>query len=150
MNIEKVIVLLSIIVIYLIVLNLVSKSNETFSQLDICDFDSPDPSQFCKSIQKGCTDLIHDGKTISKNINDNCTTLPTNTKDLINTAINCDDASNKKIMNEYVQKEVCSQIKNFPVPAPEPEVLPPASFVPFEPEITVLAYDGNEDIYAPF
>jgi len=123
MDLEKVIVLLSIIIVYLILLKIYNNFDEEFSQIDICDFDSPDPSQFCKSIKKGCTDLINDNNTINKNIADNCTTLPTNTKDLIDVAINCDDATNKKIMNEYVQKEVCSQIKNFPIPPPESEIL---------------------------
>jgi hypothetical protein len=97
-------------------------SNEPFNQIDICDYDSPDPSQFCKSIKKGCNDLIDENKKIEKNINDNCTTLPTNVKDLIDVAINCSDATDKQIMNNYVKKEVCSQIKNFPKNSPSTDV----------------------------
>jgi len=93
--------------------------NEKFDQIDICDYDSPDPSIFCKSIQKGCTDLLHNNIDLNKNIDDNCKTLPTNTRDMINTAINCNDTADKLIMNGYVQKEVCSQIKNFPAILPE-------------------------------
>ena len=62
---------------------------------------------------------------IDKNLNDNCTTLPTNSKDLIDVAINCSDATDKKIMNNYVKKEVCSQIKNFPKELDSPKISTP-------------------------
>ena len=159
MDLEKVIVLLSIIVIFLVIFNMFNKYDEQFDQVDICDFDSPDPSQFCKSIKKGCTDLINENDTINKNIVENCTTLPTNSKDLIDVAINCDDATNKKIMNEYVQKEVCSQIKNFPSPTPESEIFPPASFVASNyvnennlviSESNFLPFDNNTSNFAEF
>jgi hypothetical protein len=74
--------------------------------------------------------LKHENIDLNKNINDNCTTLPTNTKDLINSAITCNDEVNKLIMNDYVQKEVCSQIKNFPDVLPEQELLPPSNLIP--------------------
>ena len=45
-------------------------------------------SAFCKSIKKGCTHLMHEHENLNTEINNNCTNLPTNTKDLINTAIN--------------------------------------------------------------
>ena len=66
MNLEKIIVLLCIIIIFLIIYKNIYM-NEKFEQIDICDYDSPDPSMFCKSIQKGCTDLIYDN--IDLNIN---------------------------------------------------------------------------------
>jgi len=158
MDLEKLIVLLVIVVVFLIIFVMYKKHNEKFDQVDICDFNSPDPSQFCKSIKKGCTDLIHDNNVISKDITDNCTKLPTNQKDLIDVAINCDDATNKKIMNEYVQKEVCSQIKNFPTPPPEPEILSPSSIMPYNSNIdnpiiadsAFLPFDSNESMYATF
>jgi hypothetical protein len=116
---DNIIIILSSIVVMLVVYRLFI-CKEEFKQIDICDYNSPDPNEFCKSIQKGCSDLITDNKNLNTNIKDNCTTLPTDTKDIINTAIGCNDTVNKIIMNNYVQKEVCSQIKNFP------EVLPPS------------------------
>jgi len=158
MDLEKLIVLLSIVVVFLVIFNIYYKNSEKFDQIDICDFDSPDPSQFCKSIKKGCTDLIYDNNVINKNITDNCTKLPTNQRDLIDVAINCDDATNKKIMNEYVQKEVCSQIKNFPTTPPQPELLAPSSIMPYKSnnnnlvvaDSVFLPFDSNETSYATF
>jgi len=117
MKLEQIIVLLCIIIVFLIIYKNIYM-NEKFDQIDICDYDSPDPSMFCKSIQKGCTDLLHNNIDLNKNIDNNCKTLPTDTKDMINTAINCNDTTDKLIMNGYVQKEVCSQIKNFPANLP--------------------------------
>jgi hypothetical protein len=127
MDIEKVIILLSLVAVLLVIYKMILTS-ETFDQIDMCDYDSPDPSAFCKSIKKGCTHLMHEQENLNNQINDNCTNLPTNTKDLINTAINCDDNVNKLVMNKYVQNEVCSQIKNFPTDLPPEEVLSPSSF----------------------
>ena len=107
-------------------------SKENFNQIDICDYNSPDPNQFCKSIQEGCTELVHKNTNLNNNIKDNCTTLPTDTKDMIDTAINCNDTVNKIIMNTYVQKEVCSQIKNFPETVPPEVVLPPSTYKPLD------------------
>jgi hypothetical protein len=112
-NYENVIVILSIIAVSLIIYRLII-STESFEQVDICDYNSPDPNEFCQSIQKGCSELIHENKNLNQNIKDHCSTLPKETKDMINTAIECNDTSNKLIMNNYVQKEVCSQIKNLP------------------------------------
>ena len=117
MNLEKIIVLLCIIIIFLVVYKNIYM-NERFEQIDICDYDSPDPSMFCKSIQKGCTDLMHNNIDLNKNIDTNCAKLPTDTRDMINTAINCDNMTDKVVMNNYVQTEVCSQIKNFPATLP--------------------------------
>ena len=89
-------------------------SKEDFGQVDICDYNSPDPNDFCKSIQKGCANLITENNSLNTNINNKCTELPTETKEMINVAINCSDDVNKLIMNNYVQKEICTQIKNFP------------------------------------
>jgi hypothetical protein len=130
MDIQKVIILLSLVTVLLIIYKMILTS-ETFDQIDICDYDSPDPSAFCKSIKKGCTHLMHEHEKLNTQINNNCTTLPTNTKDLINTAINCDDNVNKLVMNKYVQKEVCSQIKNFPDNLPPEEQLTPSTITPF-------------------
>ena len=102
--------------------------NESFEQIDICDYDSPDPSIFCKSIQKGCTELMYNNIDLNKNIDTNCTTLPTDTRDMINTAINCNNMTDKVVMNNYVQNEVCSQIKNIP------DILPPRD----EPTISLV------------
>jgi hypothetical protein len=128
MDIQKVIILLSLVAVLLVIYKMIL-NHETFDQIDICDYDSPDPSAFCKSIKKGCTHLMHEQKNLNTQINDNCTNLPTDTKDLINTAINCDNNVNKLVMNKYVQKEVCSQIKNFPTNLPPEEQLAPSSFV---------------------
>jgi hypothetical protein len=113
MDNQKIIILLSLLVVLLVTYKMIL-SYESFEQLDICDYDSPNPSSVCKGIKKGCTHLIKENSELNKNINDNCTMLPTDTRDLINTAINCDNTVNKLIMNKYVQKEVCSQIINFP------------------------------------
>jgi hypothetical protein len=113
MDINNLIVILSIIAIILIIYRILL-STEDFDQNEICDYNSLEPSDFCKSIQKGCTDLINENNNLNNNIDTNCTTLPTDTKDMIDTAITCSDTVNKVIMNNYVQKEVCSQIKNFP------------------------------------
>jgi hypothetical protein len=130
MELEKVITLLSLIAVLLIIYKMIL-SNETFDQIDICDYDSPDPSNFCKSIKKGCTHLKHEQENLNNTINNNCTNLPTNTRELINVAINCDDNVNKLVMNKYVQKEVCSQIKNFPDTLPSEEKLTPSTYTDF-------------------
>jgi uncharacterized CHY-type Zn-finger protein len=110
---DNIIVILSTIVIILIMYRLLI-SKEYYSDIDICDYNSPNPNEFCKSIQQGCSDLILDNKNLNLNIKQNCSELPTDTKDMIDTAIVCNDTANKLIMNNYVRKEVCSQIKNFP------------------------------------
>ena len=125
MELEKVIVLLSIIVVILYTYRILI-STENFNQIDICDYDSPDPNDFCKSIQKGCTDLIYENKDLNNTVDKNCTTLPTDTRDIIDTAIVCNDTVNKIIMNNYVQKEVCSQIKNYPSEVPPKEIITPS------------------------
>lgn len=113
MDTQKLITLLSIVAILLIIYRILM-FKEDFGQIDICDYNSPDPNDFCKSIQKGCTDLISENNNLNTIINDNCTTLPTDTRDVIDAAITCNDNVNKLIMNNYVQKEVCTQIKNYP------------------------------------
>jgi len=113
METEKIITLLSIVAVLLIIYRILM-SKEDFDQIDICDYNSPDPNDFCKSIQKGCANLITENNTLNTNINNKCTELPTETKEMINTAINCSEDVNKLIMNNYVQKEICTQIKNFP------------------------------------
>lgn len=130
MEIQKVIILLSLVAVLLVIYKMIL-SCETFDQIDICDYDSPDPSAFCKSIKKGCTHLMHEHENLNTQINNNCTNLPTNTKDLINTAINCDNNVNKLVMNKYVQKEVCSQIKNFPTNLPPEEILEPVTYTEY-------------------
>ena len=144
MDIQKVIILLSLVAVLLVIYKMILTS-ETFDQIDICDYDSPDPSAFCKSIKKGCTNLMHEHKKLDTQINNNCTKLPTNTRDLINTAINCDDNVNKLVMNKYVQKEVCSQIKNFPDNLPPEEELTPSSITPYPSimEDTTYYINGN-------
>ena len=124
-NYENIIVILSIIAVSLVIYRMMMNT-EKFEQVDICDYNSPDPNEFCQSIQKGCSDLIYENKNLNQNIKDNCEELPENTKDMINTAIVCNDTSNKLIMNNYVQKEVCSQIKNFPDVIPPTQVLTPS------------------------
>jgi hypothetical protein len=116
-NYNNIIVILSGVAIILILYRIFILK-EDFSQVDICDYNSPDPNEFCKSIQKGCTDLITENKNLNTNIKENCETLPTDTKDMINAAIVCNDTVNKIVMNNYVQSEVCSQIKNFPEELP--------------------------------
>jgi hypothetical protein len=117
LNYDNIIVILAGIAI-LLVLYRIFILKEDFNQIDICDYNSPDPNEFCKSIQKGCSDLITENKNLNTNIEENCTTLPTDTKDMINAAIVCNDTVNKIVMNNYVQSEVCSQIKNFPEELP--------------------------------
>jgi len=131
MNLEKIIVLLCIIIIFLIVYKNIYM-NERFEQIDICDYDSPDPSMFCKSIQKGCTDLMHNNIDLNKNIDTNCTKLPTDTREMINTAINCNNMTDKVVMNNYVKTEICSQIKNFPSTLPPKEEPIITNVVPIE------------------
>jgi len=130
MDLQKLNILLALIIVCLIIYKRIM-SNETFDQLDICDYDSPDPSRFCKSIKKGCTHLKHEQNNLNEQLNNNCTNLPTNPRDLINTAINCDDNVNKLLMNKYVEKEVCSQIKNFPDILPQEEIIPPSTYSDF-------------------
>lgn len=113
METEKIITLLSIVALLLIIYRILI-TKESFDQVEICDYNSPDPNDFCKSIQKGCTNLINENNTLNNNINTNCATLPTDTRDVIDVAVSCSDDVNKLIMNNYVQKEVCSQIKNLP------------------------------------
>jgi hypothetical protein len=122
---ENLIVMLSAVALMLIIYRLVI-FKENF-EVDICDYNSPDPTEFCQSIQKGCSELIYENKNLNQNIKENCTTLPTETKDVINTAIVCNDTTNKLIMNNYVQKEICSQIKNYPENPPETEILTPST-----------------------
>jgi hypothetical protein len=124
-NYENIIVILSIIAVSLVIYRMMMNA-EKFEQVDICDYNSPDPNEFCQSIQKGCSDLIYENKNLNQNMKDNCNELPKDTKDMIDTAIVCNDTSNKLIMNNYVQKEVCSQIKNFPEVTPPTDVLTPS------------------------
>jgi len=123
-NYSNIIILLSTVVVILVGYRLLI-TKENF-EVDICDYNSPDPNAFCQSIQKGCADLIYENKNLNENMKDNCTTLPKDTKDMIDAAIVCNDTSNKLIMNNYVQKEICSQIKNYPIhDPPVTEVLKP-------------------------
>ena len=79
---------------------------------------------------------------------------------MINTAIVCDDTANKLIMNNYVQKEVCGQIKNFPETLPPVEVLTKSTnllleesneYKPVQPEPSYKPLDFAENQkYAPF
>jgi hypothetical protein len=147
METEKLITLLSIVAILLIIYRILI-TNEDFEQVDICDYNSPNPNDFCKSIQKGCTDLIAENNSLNDKINTNCTKLPTDTRDMIDTAITCDNDVNKLIMNNYVKTEVCSQIKNFNEAVP--------SISPIN-KIITPDVSGNEEIilnsqkgYAPF
>jgi len=160
MNNQKIIILLSLIIVLLITYRMIL-SYESFEQLDICDYDSPNPSSTCKSIKKGCTHLVHENKELNKNIDKNCTVLPTDSRDLINTAINCDDTVNKLIMNKYVQKEVCSQIINFPTEEKsklspsvisndlQDEIIPESTIKPMEP-ILDNVYFLNSKGYSSF
>ena len=164
MHLEKVIILLSIVVIFLIGYSILTPK-ERFEQVDICDYDSPDPTMFCKSIQKGCTDLLHENNNLNKGIKERCTDLPTNTKDLIDVAITCSDDTDKVIMNQYVQNEVCSQIKNFPgvtlsptsdiisvdnSKIPEQSKFAPATYTASQENEYVSDYYLNRVDYAPF
>ena len=142
MDNQKIIILLSLIIILLVCYKMVL-SYESFNQLDICDYDSPNPSTVCKSIKKGCTHLKHENKDLNTTITNNCTNLPTDTKDLINTAINCDDNVNKLIMNNYVQKEVCSQIINFPT---EDNLTTPSTLLPEDEILPIPTYKPNDSI----
>jgi hypothetical protein len=137
---DNIIVILSTIVIILIMYRLLI-SKEYYSDIDICDYNSPNPNEFCKSIQQGCSDLILDNKNLNLNIKQNCSELPTDTKDMIDTAIVCNDTANKLIMNNYVRKEVCSQIKNFPDKLPNTNVLTPSTNILQQ---TSLSYVKNE------
>jgi hypothetical protein len=128
---EKVITLLSVFAVLLIVYRLFI-FKEDFIQVDVCDYNSPNPDEFCQSIQKGCTDLKYENKNLTTTLKDNCTNLPTDTKDVINKAIVCNDTSNKIIMNNYVQSEVCSQIKNLPEILPETQELTPSTNILLE------------------
>jgi hypothetical protein len=146
-DLEKVIILLCIVVVFLIGYSIFNQG-ENFEQVDICDYDSPDPSMFCKSIKKGCTDLIYEFKDLNNRIKDNCTELPNSTKDIIDVAINCSNDTDKLIMNNYVQNEVCSQIKNFPGvnspgTIPLPNVLAPISYT----GINENNNENNNEIY---
>ena len=164
MHLEKVIILLSIVVIFLIGYSIFNPK-ERFEQVDICDYDSPDPTMFCKSIQKGCTDLLHENINLNKGIKERCTDLPTSTKDLIDVAITCSDDTDKVIMNQYVQNEVCSQIKNFPgvttsatsdivsvdnSKIPEQSGFAPATYTASQENEYVSDYYLNRVDYAPF
>jgi len=146
---QKVIVLLSLVVVLLVGYKMIL-SYESFEQLDICDYDSPDPSKTCKSIKKGCTHLKYENRDLNENLKNNCTTLPTDSRELINTAINCDDTVNKLVMNEYVQNEVCSQIKNFPDELPEDEILPPMSVKGNQQIFESIYYLNGDNGYSPF
>lgn len=164
MHLEKVIILLSIVVIFLIGYSILSPK-ERFEQMDVCDYDAPDPTMFCKSIQKGCTDLLHENNNLNKGIKERCTELPTSTKDLIDVAITCSDDTDKVIMNQFVQNEVCSQIKNFPgvttsatsdiisvdnSKIPEQSVFAPATYEASQEKEYVSDYYLNRVDYAPF
>jgi len=133
MDTQKIITLLSIVALLLIIYRILI-SKEDFDQVEICDYNSPDPNEFCKSIQKGCTNLISENNNLNNNINSKCSELPTDTKDMIDTAVSCSNDVNKLIMNNYVQKEICSQIKNMPpsstILAQPVELLPPSSYTP--------------------
>ena len=153
MDLANIIVLLVVVVVLLIIYRLLI-STETFGQLEICDYNSPDPNQFCQSIQKGCTDLIHNNIDLNNNIKDNCEKLPTDTKDMIDVAITCNDTVNKIIMNNYVKNEVCSQIKNFPEIVPSEETSPPSTYKPLDKlsylKETTTYFVDNQNGYAPF
>jgi hypothetical protein len=149
MELQKVIILLALVVVLLVGYKMIL-SYESFDQLDICDYDSPDPSKFCSSIKKGCTHLKHENIELNTNLNQNCSVLPTNTKDLINTAINCDDTVNKIVMNEYVQKEVCAQIKNFPDVLPDDEIIPESNVVGNQQIFEESYYLDTNNGYSPF
>jgi hypothetical protein len=153
METEKIITLLSIIAILLIIYRILI-SKEDFDQIDICDYNSPDPNDFCKSIQKGCANLINENNTLNTNINKKCTSLPTNTRDMIDTAVTCSDDVNKLIMNNYVQKEICTQIKNFPDTETilnNKEVIEPSSYKPVNfVDETDLYFLNGKDGFAPF
>ena len=74
---------------------------------------------------------------------------------MIDTAISCNDDVNKLIMNNYVQKEVCSQIKNFPpsetILAKPVEPVPSPTFSPIDFDDDKDKYFlTNEKGYAPF
>jgi len=158
-NYNNIIVVLSVVAVSLLIYRILI-SKENFNQVDICDYNSPNPDDFCKSIQKGCAELIYENQNLNINMQNNCTTLPTDTKDVINTAIVCDDTANKLIMNNYVQKEVCSQIKNFPETVPPIEVLTPSTnlllqesvlYEPVQPEPSYKPLDYIENTkYSPF
>jgi hypothetical protein len=153
MDLANIIVLLVVVVVLLVIYRLLI-STETFGQLEICDYNSPDPNQFCQSIQKGCTDLIHNNIDLNNNIKDTCEKLPTDTKDMIDVAINCNDTVNKIIMNNYVKNEVCSQIKNFPEIVPSEETFPPSTYKPLDKlsylKETTTYFVDNQNGYAPF
>ena len=132
LDLENVIILLCMVIVFLIGYSILC-SKEKFEQIDICDYNSPDPSMFCKSLQKGCKALKYEFNDLNNKIKEKCTKLPTETKDIIDVAINCSDNTDRLIMNNYVQKEVCSQIKNFPGvntlgTVPVPTVFPPSSY----------------------
>jgi len=158
-NYNNIIVILSGIAVSLLIYRLLIVK-EDLTQVDICDYNSPNPDDFCKSIQKGCAELIYENKNLNNNIKNNCSELPTDTKDMINTAIVCDDTANKLIMNNYVQKEVCGQIKNFPETLPPVEVLTKSTnllleesneYKPVQPEPSYKPLDFAENQkYAPF
>ena len=154
METEKLITLLSIVAILLIIYRILM-FKEDFEQTEICDYNSPDPNDFCKSIQKGCTDLINENNNLNNNINANCDKLPTDTRDMIDTAVTCSNDVNKLIMNNYVQKEVCSQIKNFPSAdtiITEPVVtMAPSTYVPLDyGEENDKFFLGDHKGFAPF
>jgi hypothetical protein len=153
METEKMITLLSIVAILLIIYRILI-SKEDFDQVEICDYNSPDPNDFCKSIQKGCTDLITENNTLNTNINSKCSELPTDTREMIDTAVSCSDDVNKLIMNNYVQKEVCSQIKNFPPSATiisTPVTMAPSSYMPLDyGEENDKFFLNGEKGFAPF
>ncbi len=155
MNLQQFSILLSIVAIFLVVYKSFINPPDKFEQIQICDYDSPDPSGFCKSITKGCGDILKENKNLSDNIKQNCTNLPTNTRDLINKAIECDDTNNKLIMNTYVKKEVCSQIKNLPTNEEEiisklsTEVVEP-NYKPNDIEKDSSLYYLSTEAFAPF
>lgn len=154
METEKLITLLSIVAILLIIYRILM-FKEDFEQVEICDYNSPDPNNFCKSIQKGCTDLIKENNNLNNNISTNCDKLPADTRDMIDTAVSCSNDVNKLIMNNYVQKEVCSQIKNFPsvdTIIAEPVVkMDPPTYVPvdYDKENNKFFLDDHKG-FAPF
>jgi len=154
METEKLITLLSIVAILLIIYRILI-SKEDFDQVEICDYNSPDPNDFCKSIQKGCTSLVNENNNLNNNINTKCSNLPTDTRDMIDTAVSCSDDVNKLIMNNYVQKEVCSQIKNFPpsetIISKPVETMPPSTYVPIDyGEVNDKFFLDGHKGFAPF
>jgi hypothetical protein len=88
--------------------------------------------QEADELRKQLQEIERLSRLLNKNIDTNCTTLPTDTRDMINTAINCNNMTDKVVMNNYVQNEVCSQIKNFPSTLPPKDEPINSSVTPVE------------------